>query len=374
MELIESNFDSPDERRALALSLEKNRSEVERRWLERVGSELNHHGLSETQLRDSIPDYLVSIAQQLRRNDAQTAMDRGTHAWTRVAKEHALARSREGFDIDELMLEFLLLRRVLLEVCGERANLTPVQTELITRLIHGALIASVKSYVDHRDYLGRQEQAKHIGFITHELRNPLSTAMASAGQLRKRGIPEQARCLDLLERNHQRLSELIDDTLLSQRLEVNAVESHPTDVTVGDLLEQALRNAEETTRLKGVELEVSCDPSVLLHVDRKLAVSALQNIVDNAAKFTDRGLVEIDIEEAPNEVVVHVFDDCAGLSPEELRTIFEPFKRGHSGKTGNGLGLAIARRAVEAHGKTIHAESTGSKGCHFWFSLPKVRH
>jgi signal transduction histidine kinase len=67
-------------------------------------------------------------------------------------------------------------------------------------------------------------------------------------------------------------------------------------------------------------------------------------------------------------------DTCIGISPEELKTIFEPFKRGAAGRlssSGTGLGLAIARRAVRAQGGDMGAESPGHSGCHFWLSLPK---
>jgi signal transduction histidine kinase len=123
-----------------------------------------------------------------------------------------------------------------------------------------------------------------------------------------------------------------------------------------------------------VQLETTYDPQTVLEVDLRLATSAIQNVIDNAVKFTDHGRVTVNVENQPSEVLVHVYDECEGLSPEELATIFEPFKRGHNQKEGSGLGLAIARRAVEAHGKTIHAESTAAHGCHFWFALPKASH
>jgi signal transduction histidine kinase len=362
------------ERAELAELLTRHRQEVETRWLEKVGTELNRHGMSETELRDSIPDYLEAIARGLREESKNTMTKRGVNAWTAVARQHALTRIRLGFDIDEVMQEFMILRRVILEVLRERTELTIDQVERINNLIHGALRASVKSYVEHRDYESRREQAKHIGFITHELRNPLSTAMAAAGQVRKRGSPDLRPFLNLLEKNQKRLSTLIDDALLSQRLEVKEQESHPTEIPLGEIMEQALGSAEATARNKGVSFDVSFDPNLLLCVDLKLALSAVQNVIDNAAKFTDRGRVQVKVEDHPTEAIIHVFDDCAGLSQEELQTVFEPFKRGHSGKAGTGLGLAIARRAVEAHGKTIHAESSGEKGCHFWFALPKASH
>jgi signal transduction histidine kinase len=70
---------------------------------------------------------------------------------------------------------------------------------------------------------------------------------------------------------------------------------------------------------------------------------------------------------------VDVSDTCAGLSPEQLRTIFEPFKRGRSAKGRTGLRLAIARRAVEARGGSIRGESSGTAGCSFWTTVPKRR-
>jgi signal transduction histidine kinase len=362
------------ERRELADLLTENRHEVERRWLQRVATEFDRHGVSETELRDSIPDYLVSLAEQLRREEQQTMMARGTEGWAPVAKQHALTRIQLGFDIDEVLQEFMLLRQVILEVLEEKTDLSPAQTERITILINAALRACVRSYVDHRDFESRREQAKHIGFITHELRNPLATATAAAGQLRKRASPELERFAELVVKSLKRMSDLVDNTLLSQRLEVREVELHPTEIRLGELMDQAIRGAEATAKSKGVELEVSYDADVLLNVDMNLALSAIQNVLDNAAKFTDRGRVSLQVEDATSEVVVHVIDNCEGLSPEELQSVFEPFKRGHTGKPGTGLGLAIARSVVEAHGKTIHAESTGDRGCHFWFALPKASH
>src|SRR5262249_26222523 len=101
----------------------------------------------------------------------------------------------------------------------------------------------------------------------------------------------------------------------------------------------------------------------------------IQNLVENAIKYTDRGAVDVSLRHTDDELVLDVFDTCPGLAPEELRTIFEPFKRGRSDKTGTGLGLAIARRAAEAQGGSIQAESPGPSGCHFSVRLPRsVQH
>ena len=78
------------------------------------------------------------------------------------------------------------------------------------------------------------------------------------------------------------------------------------------------------------------------------------------------------MQDRPDELVVDVRDTCPGISPEELRTIFEPFKRGRNAKGGTGLGLAIARRAAEAQGGSISAQSSSHAGCQFSIRLPKA--
>jgi len=114
----------------------------------------------------------------------------------------------------------------------------------------------------------------------------------------------------------------------------------------------------------------SYDPDVWVYLDPGLTRSAIQNLVDNATKYTDSGEVDVTAEVECGHLVIHVRDNCAGISNEELATIFEPFKRGTSGKSGTGLGLAIARRAAEAQRGSIVAESATGHGCHFWLTLP----
>ena len=363
------------ERLALADRLSVLREAIERRWLQRVSAQLNRQAMSETELRDSIPDYLVALVAGLRKDDGDRL---GTDAWAEVARKHALTRLHSGFDIDEVMREFEILRHVIMEVLQEeRVAPTAEQGNRINNLIGGAIRAFVKSYVEHRDHESRSLQARHIGFITHELRTPLATAMAAGGQIRKyvAAGKDPSRPLELLERNLKRMRDLIDDTLQEQRLEVGDVPYHPEQILLGELMDEATRGAQESAQQKGIELKFSFDPEVLMQVDRKLALSALQNIIENAVKFTDRGEIEVQVRDGePGEVVVDVVDECEGLSADEQRTLFEPFNRGHSVREGTGLGLAIARRAVEAHGKKIHVESDGRKGCHFWFALPRASH
>jgi signal transduction histidine kinase len=355
---------------ALAALIQSEAWEIERRWLEHIGREgVGDLPLSSTQLRDGIGDYLEAMVAMLGPG-RQGKGDEGRNAWATVAREHGIHRARLGFDISQLLRELFALRWVIEGLADER-SIAGADRDLV-RVIDGAVAEAVAAYVRVRDSEVRSKHAIDIGFLTHELRTPLTAAMLVAARLKRRLPPEQEKVLDTLNRHHRRLADLVESVLLAERLEAGKQEVRATDVTLGELLSTALEAARLTAAQKGVTFEAHYDPNVVLHVDPGLALAAVQNVADNAAKYTDSGRVDVDVEERPDTVVVHVNDQGPGLAPEELSTLFEPFHRGKTSKAGSGLGLAIARRALEVQGGSIHAESRRDRGAHFWLTLPRA--
>lgn len=358
--------------------IEQHRIEIEHRWLEWVQVDLafqNQKKVTPSELRDSIGDYLLRIADALRMPSSSSNEQRGSDAWFEVTKEHAVTRVRLGFDIDQLVHEFILLRRVLVEFARKDGLLAnPQQTEDLTDLIEASVKVAVRSYVESRDYEFRRIEAEHISFVTHELRNPLTIATMAASEI-SRKFPKSEKSdklLELLATSLQRLKELIDTVLLSERLQIKKVEVLPVDTLLGVILERSLQSARATAQHKGLKLRLIAHEQIPLHVDVELTVSAVQNLVDNAVKYTDSGQINVNVEDTQNEeLIFHVRDMCGGIPKKELKLLFEPFRRGHSGKPGTGLGLAIARQAVELQGGQIDVESLEGEGCHFWIRLPK---
>jgi signal transduction histidine kinase len=354
---------------ALGRSVASSAKEIEARWLERVSAEVAAtHEVHPTLLRNGMPDYLAELARLL--SGVHDPTD-GTASWVRVARDHGVTRVRVGFDIEQLIQEFVILRKVIEEVGRDHDGLTATAASTLADLIDAAIAKSVSAYVEARDFEARRQQAENVGFLVHELRNPLSSAVAAATVVREASDLAHSKSLDILDRSQRRLTELIDSVLLTKKLEAGRLEPRPVDVRIGALLDRATTAARLTASAKGLAFEVRCDPERTIRTDLELTQSALQNLVDNAVKYTDTGRVDVLVEIEAHAWSVHVRDSCSGLSPEELRTIFEPFRRGHTSKSGTGLGLAIARRAIEAQGGTIHAESPGVSGCHFWFTLPQ---
>jgi hypothetical protein len=362
-------------RDALATVIERRAQDIERRWRESVERELaDGQDDPPTELRDALRDYLLRLSQALHGDES---IDRGgAAAWADLAREHALTRVRQGFDIDQLVRELIVLRRVLSETAREeQLAVNDRQDDWVADLIEAAIAKSVRSYTESRDSDARRQQAEHIGFLTHELRNPLATATMAAGRLKKLSQDAQpaGETLDMLDRGLHRIASQIDAVLVTQHLDAREMDCRPVDISLGQIMAEATRAAALGAKDKGIELATRYDPDIELHVDPGLATSALQNLLDNAVKFTDHGRVDVVTDDQATQVLIHVYDNCDGLSAEELKTIFEPFKRAHPRKSGTGLGLAIARRAVEAQGGQIGAESTGDRGCHFWLSLPKPK-
>jgi signal transduction histidine kinase len=294
-------------------------------------------------------------------------------AWTDIAREHALTRVRLGFDVTQLVKEIIVLRRQTARIVRDEGLLDEGAIQVLVDLIDAAMTASIQSYVDFRDYAARRVEAEHIGFVTHELKNPIGVIMMATEQLCEHVPPEQRGLCDMVDRSVTRLRTLIDQVLTIERLRAADEETRPITLTLEQLLGDALEQFRHRAREKGLELETTFDPAIELCADPNLTRSAIENLLDNAIKYTDAGTVRFAVEDHASELEFHVRDQCGGIPRDTLRIIFEPFKRADETKPGTGLGLAITRRAVEVQGGRIHVES-GRSGCHFWITLPKRLH
>jgi signal transduction histidine kinase len=362
--------DLAEDTRTLGQLIEDRAVEIEERWFQRACADLvGREGVSLTCLRDAMPDYLALLAKSLRGNSEPKR--RGS-SWADVAREHGVTRVRVGFDIRQLIREFVALRKVIEEAAMPIGALTTQSAICLADLIDAAIAESVSAYVEQRDYEARARQAEGIGFLIHELRNPLASADAATELVRASAVPAQHRAIEVLHRVHKELESLIDGVLLTSKLDAGKLEPKYADVRVSELVAAATAQARQVAEKKGLAFTLRIDDDRLVVLaDFDLTRSALQNLVDNAVKYTDDGSVDIRVEHDDAAWTAHVRDTGPGLSPPEMRTIFEPFVRGWTTKKGTGLGLAIARRAIEAQGGSLSVESPGESGSHFWFELPR---
>jgi signal transduction histidine kinase len=121
---------------------------------------------------------------------------------------------------------------------------------------------------------------------------------------------------------------------------------------------------------RNISLSVHAEPSLEIEADEKVLVSAVNNLVQNAIKFThDAGAIEVRASQQGNDVSIEVEDECGGLPPGDPQRLFELFVRGSDPRS-TGLGLTIARQAAQAHGGEITVRDLPGKGCVFRIRIP----
>jgi two-component system OmpR family sensor kinase len=213
--------------------------------------------------------------------------------------------------------------------------------------------------------------------VSHELRSPLARLQAAIGLARQR--PEKLEgSLDRIEREAERLDELVGQLLTLSRLEASAA-GRPLDrlerTDVVDLVASVAADAAFEAEANGRAVVFRGDGEIPADVHVELLQRAVENVVRNAVKYTAKGTtVEVSAAADPpgGGVLLSVADRGPGVPPGELGAIFEPFYRTADGQPGPGfgLGLAIARRAIEAHGGSVQARNRDGGGLVVEMRLP----
>jgi two-component system, sensor histidine kinase and response regulator len=213
-----------------------------------------------------------------------------------------------------------------------------------------------------------------LAAVSHDLRNPLGTIYTSAALLLDVELSKAAmrRQTEIIRRTAESMNRLIQDLLDVSRMESGyfAVEPQPENALslLAEAREQFTGMAEEL----GIALEVTGGAGAAVLADRGRALQVISNLVGNALKFTPRGgRVDLAMAREESGVRFTVRDTGPGIPAEDLPRIFDRFWQGGGAASGAGLGLAIARSIVDAHGGRIWAESAGSGGgTAFHLTLP----
>jgi signal transduction histidine kinase len=219
-------------------------------------------------------------------------------------------------------------------------------------------------------------RADFVSLVSHELRSPIAAVIGAArtlqGRWRELAAEQRESFLALIGDETARLAELISDVLDTSRIEAGTFTFSFGDVDVGELVHEVVGAASVGQDEVSVRADVSGSLPPL-RGDRTRLRQVLQNLVDNAVKYSRAGgEVRIRAYSRDGVVRVDVSDDGPGIPHEDQRLIFEKFGRssGASTKPGTGLGLFIARSIVEAHGGTLDVDSTPAHGSTFVLELP----
>ena len=248
----------------------------------------------------------------------------------------------------------------------------------------GLAVENARLFADAR--AASTQKSRFLSAVSHDLRTPANAITLLSSLIRKEAeqgnVLDRTRLLDRCRRLEPASSSFAD--LLSDLLEIGSFDSgqkrlHEDEFALSDLVEECLATSAAAARQKGLRLRTRWDtlpPGV--RADRTEFGRVLTNLVSNAVKFTERGLVKIEISRASNgDLQIRVRDTGPGIPAEHLTSIFSEFFQVRNDERdrskGSGLGLAISRRIMQAFGGSLQVESRVGAGSVFIATIPAER-
>lgn len=219
-----------------------------------------------------------------------------------------------------------------------------------------------------------QGQRRLMHHVSHELRSPLARMQIAIGLAKQ--TPEKVETsLDRIQVESERMNGLIGELLWLSKLESGAMVVKKETVELSHLLQSMVEDATFEAQERGIKITQYIEANLTMQGDANLLYSAIENVVRNAIKYTfDHSTVTLKLfqNSAQDRLVLTVADEGVGVSETELEAIFQPFMRSSNShaKDGYGVGLAIAKQIVEAHGGRLTAKNLYPRGFEMRFDFP----
>jgi two-component system, OmpR family, sensor histidine kinase KdpD len=263
----------------------------------------------------------------------------------------------------------------------QNARLAGTERELLGTFANQAALAVDRARL--RDQAMRTRLLEEIdtwhralmGAVSHDLRTPLASVKAAVSSLRQpeaRLAPEDRNeLLELIEQQTDRLSRLVTNLLDMTRIDSGSLELRPAAIAFDELVDEALGALGDMVPPDRLVVEAPPDLP-LLQIDHVLVSQVLANLVENAARHSpSEGVVQVGVHEVPGQrnVEIAVTDDGPGIPPADRERVFEMFSQNGGGGRA-GLGLAIAKAFVEAHGGRIWVDPSRVAGARVVFTVP----
>jgi signal transduction histidine kinase len=297
-----------------------------------------------------------------------------------AAYDKALARAlRRGDEARQALALAIAQRRRTL-------NRIDAGIVLLVLLVFAGMAAIVarraKLLAAHNERLERLDRLKDtfIAAVSHELRTPLMSALGALQTIEARELPDDQRSelLQIARVQTERLARLVDELLFFSEVESGRLRLSQTSVDLAAVAAESVAAQAAAAAEKGVELSLSAGEVPPFRADRGRVAQLLDHLVGNAVKFTDAGgTVEVRTSVVDSRAVVEVADTGAGIPEAEQADLFDRFFRSESAVTqavpGAGIGLAIVRAIVDAHGGAVSVESAEGKGTTVRVELPLPR-
>jgi signal transduction histidine kinase len=347
------------------------------RWRKQVRELPSARHLDTPTINDHIPELLEELAAALQSRSDQTipeAICEGS------PPAHGRQRVLDGFDIEEVVAEYNILRDCLHDLAEDNGlSLQGKAFHIVNRVLDGAIGSAVQTFATQRALEVQHRREEYLAFVAHDLRTPLN-AISLAAQVLELTLPERntspgtAQMLKALHRNVRQL-----EALVNKVIEENAnlqtelgVKLQRREFDLWPLVESLIHDLHPVAGTASTQLINQVPDDLVVYADAGLLRRVFQNLIANAIKYTPHGEVVIGARESGAEGTVEcwVSDSGAGIPAEFLDKVFDKGETDPESEGGTGLGLTIVKTFIEAHGGTVTVESKAGVGSTFRCSLP----
>lgn len=297
------------------------------------------------------------------------------------ARNHGLSRFHEDFSLTELVAEYNALRDAIQEFAeANRISIAGRVNMIVNRTLDKAIAVAVQAFSEHKTLEIQKQREEHLSFVVHDLRTPLA-AISTAAKIIDQALPTKdervSRMMGIVHRNATRLNALISSVLQQTVNVYSAAEGRfPAKIErrefdLWPVIEELAHDVQPLAEPRGVRIKSDVPNDCVVFADPTLLTQVFQNLLSNAIDHTTNGEIIIAAQSKP-EGGVHcwVRDTGEGIPEDRIGKIFDKLESDPRKKGGLGLGLAVVKQIVEAHGGQITVASKPGQGSIFDFYLP----
>ncbi|RPI54381.1 MAG: sensor histidine kinase [Acidobacteria bacterium] len=295
------------------------------------------------------------------------------------ALRHGFDLLHQGFTVSQVVHDYGDICQSVTELAVELN--VPISTDdfrTLNRCLDEAIAEAVTEYQREHNQLARDGEAaresERLGFLAHELRNLLNTALFSFEVLKSGKVGVSGSVGMVLHRSLMGLQAISGRALAEIRLTQGV--QNPEPFLVSEFINELAQAAALEAQVRDVLLTVApAEEEAVIDGDRQTLMAVVRNLLQNAFKFTRPGTsVALRVSAGSERVLIEVEDECGGLPGEDVDNVdalFKAFEQRGADRTGVGLGLAFSRWATEANNGRIYARNLPGRGCVFTVDLPR---
>jgi len=322
---------------------------------------------SSKELRKGLPIFFEHLISYLKNPTKRSA----TQGITVGAADHGKELLRLNYSLSHVVHSYGAMCQAITELAtSKNADISSSEFNDLNLCLDIAIASAVSEFQFRSSHESKEREVEHLGFLVHELRNSLSSASIAHEMIKKGIVGTGGSTAKVLEHSLSSMRILIDRSLSEVRLQTDPV-VHIEVFRLNDVVDQILLTAQSEAQAKQQTLRSEMNRSFVLETDRQLVLTVIANLCQNALKYSKvGGQIVVQVTSIDENVSIEVQDQCGGLEPGRVQSLFLPFVSAGFNQTGLGLGLTIVQRAAHLLQGKVSVVNNPGIGCVFKIELP----